>query len=115
MQKEVKFGNINRPQDYFTGTIKFNEKEVSNITGTYMGYMEFDGIRYWDARDFQSFPVIESKNCLPSDSRFRPDLRTLALGDVPNAQKRKEEMEIAQRKDAKLRAEAAKQIGRAHV
>ena len=70
MPQEVKFGNINRPQDYFTGTIKFNEKVVSNITGTYMGYMEFDGIRYWDARDFQSFPVIESKNYLPSESRF---------------------------------------------
>jgi len=78
--------------------------------GTYLGYVEFDGIRYWDIREFKPFPVIPCIQALPSDSRYRPDLQTLALGDVLNAQKRKEDLEQAQRRDARLRAEAKKPL-----
>lgn len=106
--KESKNRLKNRVQDFLKGEIKVNGKKVSEIYGTYLGFLEFDGIRYWDARDYKPFPLIPCAKTLPSDSRYRPDLRTLALGDVPTAQKRKEELEQAQRRDAKLRAEALK-------
>lgn len=43
---------------------------------------------------------------LPSDARFRSDLQELSKGDVAKAQQCKEDLENAQRKDARLRAEA---------
>ena len=93
-----------RPQDYFTGTIKKDNKVVSNIYGTYLGFIEFDGIRYWDARDVKPYVLHKPAKALPSDCRYRHDLQQLAQGNIEAAQQRKEEMEEAQRKDAKLRA-----------
>lgn len=109
LEATINFGTVKgKQQDYFTGEIKVRSKVASRVYGTYLGFAEFDGVRYWDARDFKPLPLLPSERTLPSDSRHRPDLQTLALGDVPNAQKRKEELEHAQRKDAKLRAEAQK-------
>jgi len=45
---------------------------------------------------------------LPSDASFRPDLINLAKGDIETAQIKKEELEVKQRYDAKLRSEAKK-------
>lgn len=87
-----------------------NGKVVSKMSGTYLGYIEFDKVRYWDIRDFKPYQVIPCARTLPSDSRYRSDLQTLASGDIPNAQKRKEGLEQAQRKDARLRAEALKPL-----
>ncbi len=40
---------------------------------------------------------------LPSDSRFRKDLVMLQTGNVAESQKAKEQMEVMQRNDKKLR------------
>lgn len=93
-----------RPQDYFAGAIRRDGKEVCRIYGSYLGFLEFDGVRYWDARDLRPFALLKTAQALPSDSRYRPDLQQLAQGNVEEAQKCKEQMEEAQRKDAKLRA-----------
>lgn len=37
-----------KPTDYLSGDIKINGKVVSKVYGTYLGYIEFDGVRYWD-------------------------------------------------------------------
>lgn len=40
-----------RPRDYFTGHIEHNGKKAcKRIEGTYMGYADFDGERYFDVR-----------------------------------------------------------------
>lgn len=36
------------PSDYFSGFIKNSAgKEVTQISGSYLGYIDFDDIRYW--------------------------------------------------------------------
>jgi hypothetical protein len=40
-----------RPKDYFRGEIFKNGVKVSEFKGNYMGWLDFDGIRYWDLRD----------------------------------------------------------------
>ena len=37
-------------RDYISGWIKKNGQKVSELHGTYMGYIEFDKVRYWDIR-----------------------------------------------------------------
>jgi hypothetical protein len=40
------------PRDYFTGHIERDGLQVVNkIYGTYMGYADFDGKRYYDVRE----------------------------------------------------------------
>ena len=77
--------------------------------GTYMGYMEFDGQRYWDIRDQQWLEVVpcEEKRLL-SDSLHRKDLVALEQGMMDTAQTYKEELENLQRHDRKLRGEVNK-------
>ena len=70
-----------RPQDYFTGEITQGGVKVAEVNGTYMGYMEVNGIRLWDARECDSYHheirhVGEA--CLPSDSTLRLDSITLS-------------------------------------
>ena len=38
------------PVDYFKGEILHNGVPVNQIYGNYMGYADFDGVRYWDIR-----------------------------------------------------------------
>ena len=119
------FGNCGKkslPKDYFSGQIMQNGQVVSEIYGTCMGFCDFDGKRYWDARYMQNFiakpiPKTEKVNpnlpsslpvVLPSDCTNRADSVTLAEGDVEEAQLRKNEMELLQRNDRKLREEAEK-------
>lgn len=43
------------PSDFFDCHIKAGEKKISHVFGTYCGFIEIDGIRYWDARDFDPY------------------------------------------------------------
>lgn len=81
-----------------------------------MGYVDFNGLRYYDVRDLENviFPLIPcGKKSLPSDSTARSDSIALLAGDVDNAQDNKVELEVLQRHDRKLRAtvEERRQIG----
>lgn len=94
---------------------------VSTLYGTYMGYIDFDGQRYWDARETKSYepvpvPLEETSTdammsmpvVLPSDTTLREDARALLAGDVEQAQRNKDMMEEMQRNDRKLREAAQK-------
>jgi hypothetical protein len=94
-------------QDYLKGSIMQYGQEIYSISGNYNGYLEFNGVRYWDIRETKVFEVFPGpgQSCLPSDSRLRMDLIAMkienAKSDVP--QDMKDEIENNQRKDAKIR------------
>ena len=66
-------------RDYIKGEIKKDGRVVSTLTGTYMGWLEFDGVRYWDIRRMQNFALQElpMDKALRSDWRWRTDTRAL--------------------------------------
>ena len=73
-----------------------------------MGYIDFDGVRYWDLRDEETNPKhfkpdVLVPNALASDSMKRMDRTLLCELDYEAAQHEKEELEDLQRKDRKLR------------
>lgn len=78
------FGCIKRQyQDYFKGEIKKGGTLVADVHGTYMGYMDFNKKRYWDAResDNVSKKLTPAKGfILPSDSTNRKDSGFLRKG-----------------------------------
>ena len=73
-----------RGRDYVSGWIKKNGEKVCDISGTYMGWVEFDGVRYWDIRRMVNFPLIEPprENVIRSDWRYRTDTCALMEGNV---------------------------------
>ena len=78
---------IKKGRDYFKGEIKKDGKVVSTLSGTYMGYIEWDGERWWDIRSMQNFKIIEPPldKVLSSDWRNRSDTRALVADDVVQA------------------------------
>ncbi|KAL4434735.1 hypothetical protein ABPG74_017155 [Tetrahymena malaccensis] len=101
-----------RPTDYISGTIKVKGQVVSKCYGTYLGFIEFDDVRYWDYRYVLPYEPIIIKSTLGSDQSQRPDKIYLQKGDIPKAQKFKEELEELQRKDANLRKKQAEKKGK---
>ena len=71
-------------KDYVVGEIKKNGQVVSKLFGTYMGYIEFDGVRYWDIRKARAFGIIDDdfNTTLSSDWRKRSDSIELRNDDV---------------------------------
>jgi hypothetical protein len=102
---EAKFGNIeNKQPDFFKGMIKRGEKPVAGVFGTYLGFVNIEGKRYWDGRRVKPFRFLgEKKEILESDSSLRKDLQFLEKGRLVEAQFHRDELENTQRKDAKLR------------
>lgn len=47
-----------RPSDYFTGEIKKGNEVVCNVIGSYLSFVVFDGVRYWDVRENISISVL---------------------------------------------------------
>jgi hypothetical protein len=45
----------NRTQDYFSGEISVRGKKKVDVYGNYMGYMDFNGVRYLDTRETDSY------------------------------------------------------------
>lgn len=93
-----------KPSDYFTGDVTSHGTVVARLKGTYLGYMDFDGKRYWDARYMHPFP-IEFETVIPSDADYRGDLQFLKTEKVDQAQRVKEGLENLQRSDRKLRGD----------
>ena len=83
----------------------------SDVYGNYAGFMDFDGLRYYDMRQikdvYHPYTDVSKKESLLSDSTKRPDLIIYSQGNPDEAQIEKELLEKQQRNDAKLR-EAAK-------
>ncbi|CAI2382818.1 unnamed protein product [Moneuplotes crassus] len=96
------------PVDQFTGTIERNGTVVSEIEGSWLENISFDGKIYWQLDKCHMIkPIIPSK-CLPSDCRFREDSVAFGEGDLVWSQKEKERLEELQRADRKLRQDQAK-------
>ena len=60
IQAEVKLGGVKKqPKDYFSGVIRQKATnsdkwhDLCSVSGTYLGYIQFDGVRYWDLRETQ--------------------------------------------------------------
>lgn len=51
---------------------------LGQVHGSYMGFMEFDGVRYWDVREVVPYRVTVVRQELPSDASCRKDLQLLA-------------------------------------
>ena len=49
-----------KKQDYLWGEIKVKGKKVCEITGNYMGWLDFDKVRYWDIREQEKvwLPIV---------------------------------------------------------
>jgi len=48
---EIVFDSVKkRPSDFLSGKITVNNTVVSNCYGSFMGFIEFDNVRYWDYR-----------------------------------------------------------------
>lgn len=108
LECSVRIGEVSgKPTDYLEGFVMREGKVVSHLTGTYLGYLDFDSKRYWDVRQSETYKVIhrqiDFEANLPSDSEVRPDLVSLRDGSIDEAQRHKESMELAQRNDRKLR------------
>lgn len=75
-----------KTQDYICGDIKVRGKKVCDIYANYMGFADFNNVRYWDIREQEKvwFPIriLESHKTLPSNSSKRLDSVTLRTGDV---------------------------------
>lgn len=86
---------------------KKGENTISSIEGSWLSHLEIDGVRLWDIKTVPE-GVIAHPNPLPSDCRFRADLRALVAGDMDVAKEAKSTLEDRQRADKKLRSEGRK-------
>jgi len=101
---ELRIGKVKKlASDYVDGEIKVKGETVSKISGTYLGWLEIDGNRYFDTRFAAPYKLNIERSRLGSDFSYRQDLHYLEKGHVERAQKEKEELEHLQRTDAKLR------------
>lgn len=62
-----------KPSDYLSGEIKKKGKRVCKIYGSYMGYIEFAEIRYWDVNYIRPYEckIFKPHPLLLSDASFR--------------------------------------------
>jgi hypothetical protein len=121
------FGKANKERaDFFKGLITKNKSLlkdtsrkafyskdiISYIEGHWLEEIMIDGEYYWQLGREKSFPVIDDKCHLESDSTNRPDLQALLAGDEAKAQKLKDELEDIQRNDKKLRDNYMKKLNK---
>ncbi|KAK9792709.1 hypothetical protein WJX73_008944 [Symbiochloris irregularis] len=80
------------------------EQVLSTATGNWLSHLDWDGHRFWTLSEARPAVWGPVEAPLPSDCRFREDLRALQAGQDPReAQATKEKLENMQRNDAKLR------------
>jgi len=110
---EFEFNNVKGlPSDVVCGAILRgppggeDDEELSSLFGSWLGFVDWDGKRYWDINKHKPEIPTESPNPLPSDSRFRGDVIELTKGQMDAAQRAKEQIEEAQRRDRRLRKSA---------
>lgn len=76
-----------KKSDYCWGEILRDGQRVAEITGNYVGFLDFDGIRYWDYREGVAVhqPIEHSVNVLQSDATQRTDGQFLRTRPVDEA------------------------------
>eukprot|EP01022_Parablepharisma_sp_SALTPOND_P029939 TRINITY_DN74979_c1_g1_i1.p1 TRINITY_DN74979_c1_g1~~TRINITY_DN74979_c1_g1_i1.p1 ORF type:complete len:456 (+),score=38.34 TRINITY_DN74979_c1_g1_i1:177-1370(+) len=90
----------------------FSSKDVvSSCEGNWIDNIFFDGKLYWEIGRIVPCPVTRVNGVvLPSDTSLRSDINALAQGNPKEAQKLKDAVEEAERKDKKLREQTAKKL-----
>ena len=76
---------------------------VGKIKGEWTGWLEVENKRYWDIAVNKPYICEYEENPLPSDGNFRADVILMRLGKRGEAQMKKNEGEMEQRYDKKLR------------
>jgi len=105
----IKFGTVKKkPSDHFAGEIKLKGITVCKVYGSYLSFVEFNDVRYWDVRDNIPVKRYEVYNQLKSSSLFREDRVLLEKRQNEEAQAAKEKLENIQRADRKLREKFSK-------
>jgi hypothetical protein len=100
----IQFGKVKgKPSDYFSGVITVKDEPVSKVLGSYLGFIDIDGKRFFNHRYVEPFECKKVVSPLESDCHYRPDRALLSSGYYDEAQKHKESLEHIQRTDAKLR------------
>ena len=69
-----------KKQDYIWGEIFRDKERICEIEANYMGFFDFDKVRYWDIREKEKtwFKVVnDDPDSLPSDSNRRTDVIAL--------------------------------------
>jgi len=102
------------PSDWFEGVIERYEPSapevqgdvLSSVEGSWVGFIDFDKVRYWDYRTTDKSPSSAPASVLPSDSRKRADRNCLVAKDFRAAQGHKTRLEEQQRKERHLREAA---------
>eukprot|EP00828_Plagiopyla_frontata_P046542 TRINITY_DN82_c0_g1_i5.p1 TRINITY_DN82_c0_g1~~TRINITY_DN82_c0_g1_i5.p1 ORF type:complete len:505 (+),score=74.81 TRINITY_DN82_c0_g1_i5:1335-2849(+) len=94
--------------DYFEGSIakiSSQNQSLCKVEGSWLEYMKFDGVTYWDLEKIRPLKLIQTEIPLPSDCRYREDLIYLAQKNLQLAQEWKVKLEVLQRADRKFRAD----------
>ncbi len=86
---------------------------MSKAYGTYLGFIEFDNVRYWDIRENVYLKSYDNPNQITSSSLFREDRIYLEKQNIEKGQFHKERLENLQRHDKKLREAYQKQLSKA--
>ncbi|KYQ96866.1 oxysterol binding family protein [Tieghemostelium lacteum] len=87
---------------------KYSEDDiVAKIDGTWLTQLNIGGNVYWNLKMVPT-GILYEEDPLPSDSRFRLDLKYLKEGDIEKAKMYKAQLEDKQRAEAKSRKESLK-------
>jgi hypothetical protein len=92
----------------YHGLVEEVEGELSKIEGYWTLHLDIDNKRYWSFDEFRPYLVAHANNPLPSDSRFRLDLKAWIEDNQEEAQAQKDILENLQRRDNKIRHERHK-------
>lgn len=79
------------------------ESDLCRIEGYWTLFLDIDTQRYWSFDEYRPYLLASAPGLIPSDSSFRPDLRSLIDNNVDEAQVQKDILENIQRRDKKLR------------
>jgi hypothetical protein len=82
------FSRQSAPTDCFLGTVinkKDNNKVLHRVEGSWLEYISFDGVKYWDINYILPASIVRTDAPLPSDSRHREDLLELLHGNLEKA------------------------------
>lgn len=114
------FSRSSTPSDTIRGELyQYDRKPeestrvIGDLEGSWLECLDFTNKatdvkeRLWDIETCRRFRIAPVENPLPSDSRFRKDVISLAEKNIDEARKWKYELEEKQRREAKLRKEYA--------
>ena len=80
------------------------ERPVSQISGSWLRSLKIGGTVFWDIDQVVPYPLLYTKEPLPSDCRYREDIIWLRRGRMDYAQDWKLRLEAEQRRAAALHA-----------